>query len=145
MAKLAVKIILPNFQLVACTEAIEFKRGVAVKHGASGRLRTKALQCNKGLVPVNADGTQGRLMVYVNSYGGSETFELTDTDEVDRRLRISLRGSLPLDVSVENAKLYSMEVIQQGSPPYRAETGHRASAEPGGLRDQVRGSEMLKK
>jgi len=35
---------------------------------------------------------------------------MTGADELDRRLRTSLRGPLAFEVTIENARLYSLEV-----------------------------------
>ena len=87
------------------------KDGFVYAWSPKGRLRTKAMECNKGLIRINADCTQGRLVVGVNNNGSRlETFEMTGADELDRRLRTSLRGPLAFEVTIENARLYSLEV-----------------------------------
>lgn len=50
-------------------------------------------------------------LVGVN-HGGRriETFELPVADEFDRRFRTPKRGEIVLDVTIENAKVYSLEV-----------------------------------
>lgn len=50
------------------------------------------------LVGVNHDGRR------------IETFELTGADELNRRFSTPKRGEIVLDVTIENAKVYSLEV-----------------------------------
>jgi hypothetical protein len=76
-----------------------------------GRLRTKAMECKRGLVRVNADYKEGRILIRVTRDGHwIETFELAGVDEMDRRFRTPKRGEIVLDITIENAKLYSLEV-----------------------------------
>jgi hypothetical protein len=87
------------------------KDGFVYAWSPKGRLRTKAMEGNKGLVRVNADCTRGRLLVGVNHDGRRiETFEMTGADELNRRFRTPKRGKIVLDVTIENAELYSLEV-----------------------------------
>ena len=87
------------------------KDGFVYAWSPNGHLGTKTMECNKGLVRVNADCTRGRLLVGVNHDGRRiGSFEMTGADELDRRFRTPKRGKIVLDVSIENAKLYSLEV-----------------------------------
>jgi len=87
------------------------KDGFVYAWSPNGHLRTKTMESNKGLVRVNADCTRGRLLVGVNHDSRRiKTFELTGADELDRRFRTPKRGEIVLDVTIENAKLYSLEV-----------------------------------
>jgi hypothetical protein len=77
----------------------------------SGRLRTKTMESPKGLIRVNADCSQGRIAVGVIHEGRRiKTLELAGSDTLDRRFQSAKRGEIILDVTVENAKLYSLEV-----------------------------------
>jgi hypothetical protein len=87
------------------------KDGFAYAWSANGRLRTRAMECKQGLVRVNADCKQGRILIGVTRDGRRvEAFELAGVDELNRQFRTSLRGSLALDLSIENAQLYSLEI-----------------------------------
>jgi hypothetical protein len=87
------------------------KDGFVYAWSSNGRLRTKAMECNQGLVRVNANCQQGRIRIDVTGDGRKiESFELAGADELAYRFRTSLRGSVVLEVSVENAQLYSLEI-----------------------------------
>ena len=76
-----------------------------------GCLRTKPMECRQGLIQINADCTHGRITVDLRHQGRTvKTVELAGSDSVDRKLRISKRGEISLNVTIENAKLYALEV-----------------------------------
>jgi hypothetical protein len=69
------------------------------------------MESPKGLIRVNADCSQGRIAVGVIHEGRRiKTLELAGSDTLDRRFQSAKRGEIILDVTVENAKLYSLEV-----------------------------------
>jgi hypothetical protein len=85
--------------------------GFVYAWSASGRLRTKALECRDGLIRINADCTRGRIILKVIRDGEAmETHEVAGMDAVDRRYRSRQRGPVALDLTIENAKLYSLEI-----------------------------------
>jgi hypothetical protein len=87
------------------------KDGFVYAWSQKGRFQTKPFESEKGLIRVNADCTQGRLLLDVIHHGRRiKTFELADANDLDRRFRTSLRGAVVLDITVENAKIYSLEV-----------------------------------
>jgi hypothetical protein len=77
----------------------------------SGRLRSKPMKCRKGLIRINADCTGGRILVDVIHDGRKiKTLEMAGTDVPNRRLQTAKRGEIVVHVTIENAKLYSLEV-----------------------------------
>jgi hypothetical protein len=77
----------------------------------SGRLVTRAMACRKGSIKVNADATEGKLKLTVKQNDRPlERFELTGVNVVDRTLRTRGREAISLEILIENARLYSVEV-----------------------------------
>jgi hypothetical protein len=85
--------------------------GFVYAWSTNGRLQTKALECRKGLIQINADCTRGRIILNVIGDGAAiDAQEMAGIDSVDRRYRTPRRGPIVLDLIIENAKLYSLEV-----------------------------------
>jgi hypothetical protein len=86
--------------------------GFVYASSPKGNFATEPLDSKKGQIKVNADCTRGKILIDVtdaNRKAGS--FELAGIDVLDHTLRTSLRGKIVLKVSIENAKLYSLEVL----------------------------------
>ena len=78
----------------------------------SGCLQTKALQCRSGLIRINADCTKGRILVAVMREGRRiKTFELAGVNVLGRRFYTGTTGEIVLNVTIENARLCSLEII----------------------------------
>jgi hypothetical protein len=88
------------------------KDGFVYAESQKGHLTTKALEIRRGRIRVNADCTRGKLLIDV-VYAGrkAKSFEISGTDTLDHTLRAPLKGKIVLKVGVENAKLYSLEVL----------------------------------
>jgi hypothetical protein len=77
----------------------------------SGRLRTHPIACRKGVIRLNADCSSGKIILGVNHDGCNvKSFELSGRDSVDQRFDTGRAGEMTLDVTIENAKLYSVEI-----------------------------------
>jgi hypothetical protein len=77
-----------------------------------GYLTTKPLEIRRGQIRVNADCTRGKLLIdVVQATRKAKSFEIAGTDTLDDTLQTSLKGKMTLKVSIENAKLYSLEVL----------------------------------
>ena len=88
------------------------KDGFVYASSPHGRLTTTPLHSDKGIIKINADCRMGRLVIDVLRAGESaKSYTLAGIDALDHTLRTSLRGALILRVTIENAKLYSVEVL----------------------------------
>jgi hypothetical protein len=78
----------------------------------SGRLQTRKLALRKGLIRVNADCRRGRIAVGVDRDGRRiKSFELAGSDNVAQQFASRPGCEVSLDVRIENASLYSLEVL----------------------------------
>lgn len=87
------------------------KDGFVCATSSDGTLATTALDFHAGRIKVNADCRGGRIAIDVLQSGrAAETFILADVDAVERLLRTSVRGKAVLQINIQNAKLYSIEI-----------------------------------
>ncbi|WP_181071140.1 hypothetical protein [Candidatus Manganitrophus noduliformans] len=87
------------------------KDGFVYAAGAKGTMTTKPLTCLKGTLRINADATGGRVRINLCKGGQPvESFRMEGIDSSDHLLRTGVRGEVTLKISVEGAKLYSLEV-----------------------------------
>ena len=88
------------------------KDGFVYAESRRGRLTTKPLTSRKGQLKLNADATRGKLVIDVIHKGKKATsFEISGADSLSRIFRTSLKGRIALQISIENARLYSIEVL----------------------------------
>src|SRR5581483_6336335 len=87
------------------------KDGFVYATSSEGTLTTRALELRAGRIKVNADCRGGRIAVAVlRSDGPAETFTLADVDAVEQIFRTSIKGKAGLQVNIQNARLYSIEI-----------------------------------
>ncbi len=87
------------------------KDGFVYATSSEGTLTTRALELRAGRIKVNADCRGGRIAVAVlRSDGPAETFTLADVDAVEQIFRTSIKGNAGLQVNIQNARLYSIEI-----------------------------------
>jgi hypothetical protein len=87
------------------------KDGFVYATSSNGTLTTIALDFHAGRIKVNADCRGGRITIDVLQSGRTaETFTLADVDALDRIFRTSVKGSSTLQINLQNAKLYSIEI-----------------------------------
>lgn len=87
------------------------KDGFVYAAGAKGTMTTKPLTCRKGTLRINADATGGRVRIDLFKGGQPvESFRIEGIDSSDHLLRTGVTGEVTLKISVEGAKLYSLEV-----------------------------------
>ena len=87
------------------------KDGFVYATSSDGTLTTTALDFHTGRIKVNADCRGGRIAIDVRQSGRlAETFTLADVDAVEQIVRSTVKGNAGLQVSIQNAKLYSIEI-----------------------------------
>ena len=87
------------------------KDGFVYASSPKGHFTTKALASPKGQIKINADCKEGKIRIGVVTAGKKEkVFELAGADALNHTVRTALKGTVILTVSIENAKLYSLEV-----------------------------------
>jgi hypothetical protein len=78
----------------------------------NGRLRTQPMHCDSGLIRVNAHCAQGRVLIDVIHDGRKiKTRELAGGDFLDHRFQTAKTGEIILEITLQNASLYSLEVM----------------------------------
>jgi len=88
------------------------KDGFVYVSSPKGHFTTKPLLSKNGRIKVNADCRRGKLLIDVVHAGRkAKSFEMVDADFLDHTLRTSIRGEIVLRISIENAKLYSLEAL----------------------------------
>jgi predicted GH43/DUF377 family glycosyl hydrolase len=88
------------------------KDGFVYAESQRGHLTTTPLRIQRGQIKVNADCTRGKLCIdVVYARGKAEFFEIAGTDTLDHTLRVSGKGKVVLKVVLENAKLYSLDIL----------------------------------
>ncbi|MBI3803040.1 MAG: hypothetical protein HY282_04690 [Nitrospirae bacterium] len=87
------------------------KDGFVYATGSKGVMTTKPLDSQKGTIEINTDATQGRVMIDLMKGGRSiGLYRIEGLDASDHCIRTGVKGEITLKVSVEGAKLYSLEV-----------------------------------
>ncbi|HVO93241.1 MAG TPA: hypothetical protein VMT22_10395 [Terriglobales bacterium] len=77
-----------------------------------GRLTTTPMESKTGRLKINADCTDGRITVDIVQMSRKvESFTLSRVDDTDHVLEIAARGSVALEIHIENARLYSLEAM----------------------------------
>jgi hypothetical protein len=70
------------------------------------------LESPKGQIKINADCRGGRIVIdAISSESKTKCFAVAGSDALDHVLQTSLKGNVVLNVSIENAKLYALEVL----------------------------------
>lgn len=88
------------------------KDGFVYASSPRGHLTTAPLKSKKGIIKINADCARGKVVIDVLPGAGSaKSYTMARIDALDYTLRTSLKGTLVLKVTIENAKLYSLEVL----------------------------------
>jgi hypothetical protein len=87
------------------------KDGFVYATGARGALTTKPLVCRRGTIQINADTTDGRIVLDLRKEGETvESYRMEGINACDHLIRSGVRGEVTLKVSLQGAKLYSLEV-----------------------------------
>jgi|GEM_PF-940359 len=87
------------------------KDGFIYATGSKGSIATQPLIFRKGTIRVNADATGGRISVDLIKKGQAvESYRIEGIDSINHLLRTGVRGEGTLKISIEGAKLYSLEV-----------------------------------
>jgi len=77
-----------------------------------GHLWTKPLKSERGYVKINADTREGRILIDMIKNGRkAKSFAMAGTDALDYTVRTHLNENVVLKVYIEDAKLYSLEVL----------------------------------
>ncbi len=87
------------------------KEGFVYATGTKGSLMTRPLRCRKGTIRVNADTTDGKILTDLIRGGQIvESYRMEGIDSSDHLIQTGVRGEVTLKISIEGAKLYSLEV-----------------------------------
>jgi len=88
------------------------KDGFVYATSSNGRFTTVPLESPKGQIKINADCRGGRIVIdAISSESKTKCFAVAGSDALDHVLQTSLKGNVVLNVSIENAKLYALEVL----------------------------------
>jgi hypothetical protein len=88
------------------------KDGFVYASSPRGRLTTAPLKSDRGIIKINADCTRGKVVIDVlQGSNNAKSYTMAGIDALDHTLRTSLKGALVIKVTIENAKLYSLEVL----------------------------------
>lgn len=87
------------------------KDGFVYATGSGASMLTKPLTCRKGMIRVNADATEGRISIdLMKGNRLIQSCRVEGIDASDHLIRVGERGEVMLKISIERAKLYSLEV-----------------------------------
>lgn len=87
------------------------KDGFVYATASKGSMVTKTMICRKGTVRINADATGGRILIDLIKGGKRvESNRMEEIDSSDHLIQTPVRGEVELKISIEGAKLYSLEV-----------------------------------
>jgi len=88
------------------------KDGFVYASSPRGQLTTAPLKSDKGIIKINADYMTGKVVIDVLPGAGSaKSYTMAGIDPLDYTLKTFLKGTLVLKVTIENAKLYSLDVL----------------------------------
>jgi hypothetical protein len=88
------------------------KDGFVYATSPDGRLATAMLEIKTGSIKVNGDCTSGKILIDVLQPGHKiDSFSIAGIDALEYTFRTSVRGHASVQVSIENAKLYSLEIL----------------------------------
>lgn len=77
-----------------------------------GRLVTTPMESKKGRLKINADCTAGKIIVeIVQADRKVKSFTLAGIDDTEHALDLAVKGRVVLDITLESARLYSVEVV----------------------------------
>ncbi len=87
------------------------KDGFVYAAGSKGSMVTKPLTCHSGTVRMNADTTGGRVVIDLIKGGQPVgSYRMEGIDSSDHLIRTGVKGEVMLKISIDGAKLYSLEV-----------------------------------
>ena len=70
------------------------------------------MESKKGRLKINADCTAAKIIVQiVQADRKVKSFTLADIDDTEHTLEMAVKGRVVLDITLENARLYSVEVV----------------------------------
>jgi hypothetical protein len=73
---------------------------------------TKPIESKRGVIKVNADCTNGRTLIdVVRDSRKMKSFAIAGSDAVDRKLQTGVKGDIMLNITINDAKFYSIEVL----------------------------------
>jgi hypothetical protein len=88
------------------------KDGFVYASSAEGRVTTKPIESKRGVIKVNADCTNGRTLIdVVRDSRKMKSFAIAGSDAVDRKLQTGVKGDIMLNITINDAKFYSIEVL----------------------------------
>jgi hypothetical protein len=86
------------------------KDGFIYATGTKGSIVTKSLTLRRGTIQVNADATDGRISIDLTKKGETmESLQIEGINSSDHLVRTGVRGEVTLKISLQGAKLYSLE------------------------------------
>ena len=86
--------------------------GFVYAESRQGQLTTKPLESRKGQIKINADCQSGKLLIDVmHRDKKTKSFAMAGSDASGKIFRIGLKGKIVLRIHIENARLYSLEVL----------------------------------
>ena len=87
------------------------KDGFVYASSSDGQFTTEPLKTKKGRINVNADCSRGRIVINVMKAGvKKKSLEMAGLDSLNKVFRISPREKIALEVTIRNARLYSVEL-----------------------------------
>lgn len=88
------------------------KDGFVCATARRGHFITRPLKSETGRIKINADASRGRIVVeFARAREKAKRFEMKGTDAIDYLVRTGAKGPIALKVMLENARLYSLEVL----------------------------------
>ncbi len=86
--------------------------GFVYASAVKGRLTTVRMESPKGQLKINADCSRGRIVIdVVQPTGRAKSFTLEGVNSTDHVLDTAIKGSVVCQIAIENARLYSLEVV----------------------------------
>ncbi|MGH7871176.1 MAG: hypothetical protein ACREQO_03035 [Candidatus Binatia bacterium] len=86
--------------------------GFVYASAVKGRLTTTPMESRRGHLKINADCTRGRVLVdVVQANRRARSFTLEGIDSTEQVFDTAIKGNVALEITIENARLYSLEVV----------------------------------
>jgi hypothetical protein len=96
----------------ACPVQTRHVASVRRASSSGGHLWTKPLKSKRGYLKINADARKGRILIdVIKDSQKAKSFAMAGTDALDYTVRTHLNENVVLKVYIEDAKLYSLEVL----------------------------------